>query len=72
MGVWIEIKPVDPLDEDEAASPPMWGCGLKYLRPDLAESLRRKSPPMWGCGLKFDWKPDMVIADGHPLCGGVD
>ena len=41
-------------------SPPMWGCGLKFLgRRQYA--LQIQSPPMWGCGLKSrgrhcDWR----------------
>ena len=71
VGVWIEIESIRGGERGLRKSPPMWGCGLKYLMA-LWMTAWTRSPPMWGCGLKFSCRKSMVCHYCHPLCGGVD
>ena len=70
MGVWIETNRAY-LDAMNAASHPVWVCGLKLLLL-LIMLMSLESHPVWVCGLKqISEKLISSVGQSHPVwvCG---
>ena len=54
------------------ASPPMWGCGLKYSGKKSAWNVWHVTPYVGVWIEMVHGFRQLVYYEGHPLCGGVD